>query len=140
MHRLPDLKVVLNHMAFLPDIHAEMRIDAHRRPHFDVELPPPGLSAVEALAADHANVHVHFSGHYAFSKQPYPYRDLADVAVRLHRAFGADRMLMASDWPWIEFEPGYSQVLGLVDQLLPNLPTDERDAIRGTTAVSLFGF
>lgn len=140
MRRLPALKVVLNHMAFLPDIHAEMRVDAYRRPRFDVALPPPGLTEVERLAADHANLHVHFSGHYAFSNEPYPYRDLADVAVRLHRAFGANRMLMASDWPWTEIEPGYAQVLGLVDQLLPRLTTDERDAIRGTTAARLFGF
>ena len=140
MQRLPDLKVVLNHLGFLPDVRREMRVDAHRRPRFDIELPPSGLSAVEVLAADHPNLHVHFSGHYAFSKQPYPYRDLEDVAVRLYRAFGAHRMLMASDWPLIELEPGYAQVLGLVDQLLPNLTPDERDAIRGTTALSLFRF
>jgi predicted TIM-barrel fold metal-dependent hydrolase len=140
MHRLPDLKVVLNHLGFLPDVHREMRVDADRRPHFDIELPPSGLSAVEVLAADHPNLHVHFSGHYAFSKQSYPYRDLEDVAIRLYRAFGAHRMLMASDWPLVELEPGYAQVLGLVDELLPNLTPDERDAIRGTTALRLFRF
>lgn len=140
MRRLPNLKVVLNHLAFLPDIHAEMRVDARRRPHFEVDLPPAGLLAVEAMAAAHGNLHVHFSGHYAFSKQPYPYRDLADVAGRLHQAFGANRMLMASDWPWIEFEPGYPQVLGLVDQLLPDISTEERDSIRGETALGLFRF
>ena len=138
--RLPTLKVVLNHSAFLPDMHAEMRVDEYRRPHFDVELPPPGLPAVEAMAAAHPNVYVHFSGHYAFSREPYPYRDLEDVAIRLHRAFGANRMLMASDWPWIEFEPGYADVLRVVDHLLPNLTPDERDAIRGMTALSLFRF
>src|SRR5262249_28534876 len=68
MHRLPDLKVVLNHLGFLPDVHREMRADAYRRPHFEIDLPPSGLSAVEAMAADHPNLYVHFSGHYAFSK------------------------------------------------------------------------
>lgn len=140
MQRLPALRVVLNHSAFLPDMHAEMTIDAHRRPHFDVELPPAGLTAVEAMAAEHANLHVHFSGQYAFSREPYPYRDLQEVADRLYAAFGANRMLMASDWPWIEFEPGYAQVLGLVDQLLPGITAAERDAIRGGTAAGLFRF
>lgn len=140
MRRLPDLKVVLNHSGFLPDMHAEMRIDEHRRPHFDVELPPAGLPAVEAMAADHPNLHVHLSGQYAFSSEPYPYRDLQGVGERLLAAFGADRMLMASDWPWIEFEPGYAEVLGLLDQLLPGLSAAERDAIRGGTALSLFRF
>lgn len=140
LDRLPELRVVMNHSAFLPDITTQMIVDEHRRPHFDVELPPPGLVAVEAMAAEHANLHVHFSGQYAFSKQPFPYLDLADVAERLHRAFGADRMLMASDWPWIEFEPGYGAVLSLVDHLLPGITPAERAAIRGGTAARLFGF
>lgn len=140
MRRLPDLKVVLNHSAFLPDMHAEMQMDAHRRPHFDVELPPSGLPIVESLAAEHANLLVHFSGHYAFSAEPYPYRDLEEVGQRLLAAFGANRMIMASDWPWIEFEPGYARILGVVDELLPDLTPAERDSIRGGTAASLFRF
>ncbi len=140
MRRLPDLKVVLNHLAFLPDMLAEMRVDEHRRPHFDVALPPSGLPAVEALAAEHQNLYAHFSGHYAFSGEPYPYRDLQEVGERLVAAFGAERMLMASDWPWIEFEPGYAEVLGVVDRLLPDLSPAERDAIRGGTALGLFRF
>jgi predicted TIM-barrel fold metal-dependent hydrolase len=63
-----------------------------------------------------------------------------EIAQRLLAAFGAQRMLMASDWPWIEFEPGYAQALQLVDILLPSLTPTERDAIRGATALSLFRF
>jgi predicted TIM-barrel fold metal-dependent hydrolase len=140
LDRLPSLRVVMNHSAFLPDITAEMRVDEFKRPHFDVELPPPGLVAVERMAARHPSLHVHFSGQYAFSKEPYPYLDLKGVAERLHRAFGADRMLMASDWPWIEFEPGYQRVLAVVDHLLPDITPVERAAIRGGTAARLFGF
>ncbi len=140
MDRLPQLRVVLNHSAFLPDMHADMQIDEHRRPHFDVALPPSGLPVVEEMAAAHANLHVHYSGHYAFSAEPYPYRDLQEVGERLLAAFGANRMLMASDWPWIEFEPGYTRILAVVDELLPNITTEERDAIRGGTAMSLFRF
>ena len=62
---------------------------------------------VEALAAKHPSVHVHFSGHYAFSGAPYPYRDLQETTDRIYAAFGAERMVMASDWPWIREEPGY---------------------------------
>jgi predicted TIM-barrel fold metal-dependent hydrolase len=49
-------------------------------------------------------------------------------------------MIMASDWPWIEFEPGYAKILGVVDQHLPNVTPDERAMIRGGTALSLFQF
>ena len=137
---LPDLKVVLNHLGFLPNMHLELRVDEHRRPRFDMPLPPPGLEAVEALAAKHSNVYVHFSGHYAFSGAPYPYRDLQETTDRIYAAFGADRMLMASDWPWIREEPGYGETLGVVDQLLGNISAAERDMIRGGTAMSLFNF
>ena len=141
MERLPTLKVVLNHSAFMPDIHAEMQVDEHRRPHFDVELPPSGLPAVEAMAAAHPNLHVHFSG-AAVSGEPYPSRrsrgtrrwDLTRHSVRTRSGVG---VRLAVDQ---EFEPGYAEMLGVVDHLLPNLTSDERDAIRGGTALSLFRF
>ncbi len=137
---LPGLKVVLNHLGFLPNMHLELMVDDYGRPQFDMPSPPPGLEVVEALAAKHSSVHVHFSGHYAFSGAPYPYRDLQETTDRIYAAFGAERMLMASDWPWIRTEPGYPETLGVIDQLLPNISEAERDMIRGGTAMSLFNF
>ena len=103
--------------------------------------PPPGLEVVEALAAKHSSVHASTSrGHYAFSGAAYPYRDLQETTDRIYAAFGADRMLMASDWPWIRDEPGYPETLGVVDQLLGGITPTERDMIRGGTAMSLFNF
>jgi predicted TIM-barrel fold metal-dependent hydrolase len=139
MDRLPSLRVVLNHSGFLPDMHAEMRIDEHRRPHFDVVLPPPSLSVVEAMAHRYERLFVHFSGHYAFSHQGWPYRDLTEVAERLVAAFGVSRMMRASDWPWIRDEPGYGRILDVDRELLPSLDDDERAMLRGGTAARLFG-
>ena len=137
---LPGLKVVLNHLGFLPNMHLELRVDDYGRPQFDMELPPAGLEIVEALAAKHSSVCVHFSGHYAFSGAPYPYRNLQETTDRIYAAFGADRMLMASDWPWISDNPGYAETLGVVDHLLDGISAAERDMIRGGTAMSLFNF
>ena len=137
---LPGLKVVLNHLGFLPNMHLELRVDDYGRPQFDMPLPPPGLEIVEALAAKHPSVHVHFSGHYAFSGAPYPYRDIQETTDRIYAAFGADRMLMASDWPWIRDNPGYPETLGVIDHLLGGIGAAERDMIRGGTAMSLFNF
>ena len=137
---LPSLKVVLNHLGFLPNMHLELRVDDYGRPQFDMALPPAGLEIVEALAAKHPSVHVHFSGHYAFSGAPYPYRDLQETTDRIYAAFGADRMLMASDWPWIRENPGHAETLGVVDHLLGGISAAERDMIRGGTAMSLFNF
>lgn len=136
---LPGLNVVLNHLGFLPDMEAELRID-EGRPRFDIDLPPKGLDLVEELAGKHPSVHVLFSGHYAFSGEGYPYRDLEEVVDRVYQAFGANRMMMASDWPWIRENPGYGKTLALVDHLLPEIPPAEREMIRGGTAVSLFDF
>ena len=140
MTLLPDLKVVLNHLGFCPDIWMELTVDGDHRPRFDVQLPPNSLELIERIAAKHSNLYVHVAGQYAFTQTPYPYSDLQEVVYRIYTAFGAHRMLMASDWPWIQINPGYAQVLALVDHYLPTLQTDERDAIRGGTAMSLFSF
>lgn len=137
---LPDLEVVLNHLAFLPDMEAELRIDEFGRPRFNINLPPKGLELVEEVASKHPSLHVLFSGHYAFSGVDYPYEDLKDVVRRIYTAFGADRMMMASDWPWIREKPGYAETLSLVNHLLPDISPDEQNAIRGGTALSMFEF
>ena len=140
MTLLPDLEVVLNHLGFCPDMWMELTIDEDRRPRFDIPLPADSLELIERVAAAHSNLYVHVSGHYAFSQTPYPYPDLQETVDRIYAAFGASRMLMASDWPWIQENPGYGETLALVDHHLPNLTTEERDAIRGGTAMSLFRF
>ena len=141
MVRLPGLKVVLNHLGFCPDIWMELAMDEYQRPRFDIPLPPDSIELIEQMAADHPDdLYVHLSGQYAFTQTPYPHPDLQEVVDRIYAAFGADRMLNASDWPWIKVEPGYPEVLALVDHYLPALTPDERSAIRGGTALSLFRF
>lgn len=136
---LPDLVVVMNHLAFCPNIWDEIAIDEDLRPHFDIDLPPDSLEVVAKLAA-RENVYVHLSGMYAFSKEPYPHPDLQTVVDRIHAAFGSERLLMASDYPWINVNPGYAETLALVDHYLPDLSSAERDAIRGGNAERLFTF
>ena len=91
------------------------------------------------LPAEHPELHVHFSGHYAFSHEGWPYRDLTEVAERLVTAFGPGRMLRASDWPWIRDEPGYQRTLDVDLELLPDLDPADRALLRGGTAAGLFG-
>ena len=139
MKLLPGLKVVLNHLGFCPDLWMELSIDEHLRPRFDIPLPPDSLELIEQMAADHPDdLYVHVSGQYAFTRTGYPHPDLQEVVDRVYRAFGANRMLNASDWPWIKAEPGYGEVLALVDHYLPDITSEERAAIRGGTAQVLF--
>ena len=62
------------------------------------------------------------------------------VAQHLYDTFGPDRMLWASDFPWIAEHPGYREQLALVDVLLPDLSDIEKQKITGGTAESLFEF
>jgi len=136
---LPDLVVVLNHLGFCPDIWDEIAIDDDLRPRFDIALPPDSLDAVTELAR-HPNTYVHLSGMYAFTHEAYPYADLQPVVDRIHGAFGSQRLLMASDYPWIFRNPGYPETLALVDHFLPGLAPAERADIRGGNAERLFTF
>jgi L-fuconolactonase len=136
---LPDLVVVMNHLGFCPSIWDEMRVDEHGRPRFDVSLPPASLDTVARLAR-YPNVYVLMSGEYAFTATAYPYADLRPVVERVYQAFGPKRMMWASDYPWINSEPGYAETLALVDHHLPEITAAERLAIRGGTAAGLFRF
>lgn len=131
---LPDLRIVLNHLGFCPH---DMRVDAHGRPAFDEPFPEGALAGVLALSK-HPGVHVMFSGQYALSDEPPPYRDLDETAHRIAEAFGSERMLWASDYPWIRDVPGYGVVLDLCQQTFPDASAEELANIRGGTALRLF--
>jgi L-fuconolactonase len=132
---LPDLVVVLNHLGFFPH---DMRVDVHGRPAFDDPLPLEHVEAVAALAR-HPSVHLMVSGHYALSQGSPPYPDLDPIVHRLAAAYGAERILWASDYPWIRDVPGYAAMLGLAECALPGASPAELAAIRGGTAMRLLG-
>jgi predicted TIM-barrel fold metal-dependent hydrolase len=124
LEALPELAVVLNHLAL--------------RPNGDVAVPPPSWPAVAELAR-YPNVHVMFSGQYAFSRVAYPYADLIEYAGMVYETYGAARMLWASDYPWPAEDPGYGRLLGLVDHTFPDLTEAERADLLGGTCARLFG-
>ena len=135
---LPELVAVFNHCGFMVSLD-NLSVDKHDRPHFDVNIPPPTLDLLEEIASN-KNTHVHFSGQYAFSHDPYPYADMLSVSQRLFNIFGAERMLWASDFPWTLETPGYAEQLDLVGKLLPDISQEEQELIQGGNAERLFRF
>jgi predicted TIM-barrel fold metal-dependent hydrolase len=131
---VPDLAIVLNHLGFFPH---DMRVDAHRRPAFDHPFPPAHVESGLRLAR-HSNVYLMFSGQYALSREGPPYHDLDPVVRRLADAFGAERMLWASDYPWTRDVPGYATLLDLAAASLPHASAAELEALHGGTALRLF--
>jgi L-fuconolactonase len=130
----PDLTVVLNHLGFTPH---DMRVDALGRPCFADPFPGDLPERIAALAR-YPRTHLMFSGQYALSRQEAPYEDLTPVARRLGDAFGADRMLWASDHPWTRDRPGAAGLLELPRLTFPGASSAELAAILGGTALRLF--
>ncbi|MDX6439642.1 MAG: L-fuconolactonase, partial [Gaiellaceae bacterium] len=123
LEAVPELAVVLNHLAL--------------RPAADLAVPPPSWPAVAELAR-FPNVHVMFSGQYAFSRGVYPYADLIEYARMVYEAYGAARLMWASDYPWPAQDPGYGRLLELVDHTFPTITEAERADILGGTCARLF--
>jgi len=131
---VPDLTVVLNHLGFFPEA---MRVDELGRPAFGAPLVAERVEAVLGLSR-HPGVVMMVSGQYALSGEPYPHPDLDELIGRSVEAFGPERCMWGSDFPWIEREPGYAETAGLVERALPGLGADDLAAIRGGTALGLF--
>ena len=86
------------------------------------------------------NVNVLLSGQYAFSKEDFPYRDLAGWHSGLVNRFGADRCMWATDFPWILEAPGYEPYTRVIDELMPDLDEESRRLIMGETARRVLKF
>lgn len=132
---VPELRVVLNHLGLAPH---EMWVDEHVRPRFTSAYSSEHANAVRALAANE-RCFLMFSGQYAISGESWPYPDLRELGRMLVDAYGPERTLWGSDYPWIRELPGYPALLDLVDQTLSLSPA-ERQSVLGGTAHKLFSF
>ena len=121
--RFPKTRVVIDHFA---------RIGA------DGQIRGEQLDALCRLAA-HAHVHVKTSAFYALGKKQPPYTDLAPMIRRVRDAFGANRLMWASDCPY-QVGPGhdYASAIRLVREGLDFLSAEERTSILHDTAERVF--
>lgn len=131
---LPELTIVLNHLGFCQQ---GFSIDKFNRPHIEVDLPPESVHVVESLARFN-NVMVKFSGAYGFSKENFPYLDIKPIANRIYKAFGPLRLVWASDWPWIEVNPGYKSLISLTEIFFDQVTDIDRQQIMSGNAQRLF--
>ena len=145
----PQVRVVFNHLMVCPG--PKFWWDEKGRPQAEVPMPPQtrystmGLKIGRILGNTrgtypYENVCVHISGQYAFSKQPFPYRDLAGWHDSLYRVFSAQRLMWATDFPWIDVDPGYGHAVGLPTQLMPYLDAEEQRRLMGGTAAEFLRF
>ena len=124
VEHFPKLRVVLDHMG-----------------HPLVEEGTTSLAFHKLLAlARHENVYVKISGHYALSRESYPYRDTFPLMQAIYEHFGPQRMMWGSDFPYILGHCGYAKGLALIQEEVPYFTSQDREWILGRTALSLWRF
>ncbi len=84
-------------------------------------------------------VHVKTSAFYALGRKRPPYDDIGDMIRRLRDAYGARRLMWATDSPYQAADGhGYAPSLALVRERLDFLTVDDRRAMLRDTATRLF--
>jgi len=107
LEKLPDLTVVIDHMADCP-------VDQ-----------PAELEKLIALKR-YPNVFVKISHTWSLSKQPYPWLDAQQLVKRLYDAMGPQRLMWASDWPIVENTATYAKALSVVRDDMSFLNAQDR--------------
>lgn len=119
--RYPDTPVVIDHLA---------RIGC--RP-----ICQEDIDALCALAR-HPRVMVKVSAFYALGEKRPPHFDLIPLIRSVRDAFGADRLMWASDCPYQVQDESYEDSIALVRSGLDFLSPEEKDQILRGTAEEFF--
>ncbi|WP_254271339.1 amidohydrolase family protein [Haloarcula marina] len=98
--RYPDVQIVVDHMAF-PD----ETTDPDAAPWTDFES-----------LADHDNVAVKVSSLPRSSEEAWPYEDLWGYVRNLLEWFGPERLMLGSDYPWMDDWADYESCLSWVEE------------------------
>ncbi len=94
------------------------------------------LDRIRALAAI-PGLNVKLSGMYNLSRAGYPYADTWPWIEAVVDAFGPQRTMWGSDWPFVGEHGSYAQQLTLIEQM-PFLDTAARRSILGGTAIQVW--
>jgi predicted TIM-barrel fold metal-dependent hydrolase len=100
-------------------------------------IDPADVAALCALAK-HSNCLVKVSAFYALGEAVPPHDDLIPLVRSVWQAFGADRLMWATDCPYQVQTEAYEDSLALVRDRLPFLSEADRAAILEGTAARVF--
>jgi L-fuconolactonase len=120
----PNLRIVIDHLA---------------KPPIGRDLSP--WSERLHRAAEFPNVFAKISGLYPAKgdRTPWTLEDLRPAFSTALAAFGAERLMLGSDWPICEVAGGYEHVMGALNELTAELSEEDRLAIQGETAIRCYG-
>lgn len=121
LEKLPDLTVVIDHMADCP-------VDQ-----------PAELEKLIALKR-YPNLFVKISHTWSLSKQPYPWLDAQELVRRLHQSFGPQRLMWATDWPIVEGHSTYAKALSVVRDDMKFLNDEDKSWMLSKTIERVWPF
>jgi L-fuconolactonase len=122
--RFPQQRFVLDHIA-KPDMKTGTR--------------EPWATQLKALAAAHPGLTCKLSG--LVTEADWASWKLTDIHPFLDivlEAFGAERLMIGSDWPVCTLAADYHRAMGLVEEYLARVPPAAREAILGGTAAAFY--
>jgi len=121
----PETTVVLDHFAFCP-------------------MDEPDHAAWDRLVAlaRHPNVYIKLSAFFRVTSAKHPYPAAPAKIRQLVDAFGAQRLMWGTDWPWVTEECDYAKAWSLLtgqdESGKPILSEEERRWIASDTAAKVF--
>ena len=132
-------ELLLMYKPWIEAIPVRVLIDHCARPTPDAGIGQPGFAALLALAQT-GRVHVKLSGYAKFADGAYPFEDAWPFVRAIVDAFGIERCMWASDWPYLRAteRQDYGPLLKLVELLFPD--PAERHTLLWETPRRLFGF
>jgi L-fuconolactonase len=119
--RWPQIRIVIDHLG---------------RPDLDEASPIAACDRVARLA-DLPNVWVKLSALLELSREAYPHRDVGDWARRMLAAFGPERLMWGSDFPFVA-GASYAASLGSLREALAETDAREYRQIVAATAAEVF--
>lgn len=119
LQNFPRTKLVLDHFAFCT-------------PGNDDET----FQTILRLGQQYPQLYVKASAWFRVSNQPWPHQDLHAHVADLISSFGANRILIGSDYPFVTEKYSYEKAFTQLDQV--PLSSEERAWISGGTAAMLY--
>lgn len=131
--------LLLMYQPWIAQIPLKVLIDHCGRPTPHMGLDQPGFKALLELSQT-GRVHVKLSGYAKFSRNPYPFEDTWPLLRALVQNFGLERLMWASDWPYLRAvdRQDYGPLLKLIEVLFPDPAA--RHVLFWETPKRLFGF
>lgn len=117
----PELTVVIDHMA-------------------DCPLDRPDLLKNLLDLARYPKMFVKVTGLWAVSKQPYPYIDAQEQVKRVYQAFGAKRIMWATNWPVSLQQCSYARIVELYRDHMNLFSPSDREEVLHKTAQRVWKF